>query len=204
MCGRLALFQDVAVLAFSLGAEYSQELVQQYRPSYNISPSSPVLVAFSHGENIQLSLAHWWFRPDWADGDNPRYPTFNARCETVRTKPTFRHAFESSRCVLPVNGFYEWRKQGQERQPFFFCGRDRELIFLAGIFSRWRGQLITCSVITTPANHAVSKVHHRMPAIVKKSDLNTWLFGSPEVADELLRPASEDFIHFYEVSRKVN
>jgi putative SOS response-associated peptidase YedK len=134
----------------------------------------------------------------------------NARAETVAEKPSFRRAFLERPCVLPVDGYYEWRVGPQgAKLPHFFTRRDEEPLLLAGLFERWHSTrsdevLLTCCVITTEPSADVVEVHDRMPVVLDPSDLDAWLQGDATLRHTLLRPAPEGTLHHHEVSQLVN
>jgi putative SOS response-associated peptidase YedK len=135
---------------------------------------------------------------------------FNARSETVAEKRAFAEAFARRRCLVPVDGFYEWRKRGQQRDPFYFSAADGHLLALAGLWERWEypgGQVIeSCSVLTCPASALMRPIHHRMPVILPATAHDRWLdpgTAEPGELQALLRPAPEKVLQRWPVGREV-
>ena len=135
----------------------------------------------------------------------------NARSETAATLPAFRDAFNARRCIVPADGFYEWKRMGKERQPFCFEVNDRELFAFAGLWDRWKdadgNALETCSILTTTPNAVTSTVHDRMPVILDPDNYDVWLdpgFSDTAAVSELLRPYDARLMRSYPVSARVN
>ena len=134
---------------------------------------------------------------------------FNARGETVAEKPSFRHAYRRRRCLIPANGFYEWRAENGRKQPYC-CHIDHSLFSMAGIWEHWQdaegNEIKSCAVITTDAKQEMSNIHHRMPVHIVPADYQAWLDCSSEktdMADELIRVTSPQY-EYYPVSTTVN
>jgi putative SOS response-associated peptidase YedK len=174
MCGRYALHSNPDVIALQFGLQ----ALPPMQPRYNIAPDAQVLVVKSGG----AALARWRLKGK----------THNARAESLADKPLFRDA---SRCLLPANGFYEWKRLGTGSQPYYVRPAHGELFALAGI---WRAN--TCAVITTAANGTMSRIHDRMPLLIEIDRYAAWLAG----AEGLLSPAADASILAYPVSAAVN
>jgi putative SOS response-associated peptidase YedK len=177
---------------------------------YNVAPSQRVLAVVNDGTANRLETFRWGFVPHWAKGDRPRY-MINARAETVAEKPTFRSAFRSRRCLVVADGFYEWMRSGKVKVPMFIRDTSGRPWGFAGIYETWTSpegeEVATVAIITTEANGTMSKVHHRMPAIVPEEDRATWL--DPAVTDvetllPILRPYDDDRMEMFPVSDEVN
>jgi len=160
-----------------------------------------------------LGLYQWGLVPGWAEKPDFGARTFNARAESVAHKPTFRSAFRRRRCLVPVDGFYEWRRD--TKQPYYFSRWDGSVLALAGLWETWRGEdargrdltLDTVTVITTDANLDVAPVHPRMPVVLEPSEWDIWLDPSLDDKERLLRvldPAPAGTLRRYPVSRLVN
>jgi putative SOS response-associated peptidase YedK len=133
--------------------------------------------------------------------------TFNARAETVTDKPVFREAFKRSRCVIPASGYYEWQDTPDGKQPYYFTRRDGEPITIAGLWDTWcdkqAGETVkSCAMVITDANEFVAEVHDRMPVILEVDQFEPWLSGSAGL--EMLKPAANDVLQRWPVSRRVN
>jgi putative SOS response-associated peptidase YedK len=145
----------------------------------------------------QLREFRWGLVPAWAKNPRSGAPLINARGETVATKPAFRSAFKQRRCLIPADGFYEWKAiPGQKKkQPFYIGQRDRPILAFAGLWEVWKGpeqqELASCTIITTEANSAVAELHDRMPVILSPADFSNWLDPerNREELEALLRPA---------------
>ena len=132
---------------------------------------------------------------------------FNARAEIVADKPMFRDAFARHRCVIAASGYYEWLKRPDGRQPYFVSAANGGVLSFAGLWDRWKnpetGELMTsCTIVVTDANALTRPIHDRMPVVLDKADISPLLNG--EAGTELLRPAAQDRLRMWPVSRRVN
>ena len=149
-------------------------------------------------------VPYWWSKPL----KELRMATFNARAETVTTKPVFRDAFKRSRCLIPVSGYYEWQDTPSGKQPWYFSARDGSpALTIAGIWDQWKnreaGELLkSCAMIITEPNAFVGEVHDRMPVLLAEKDFEPWLTG--EAGVEVLQPAPNDLLQKWPVSKRVN
>ncbi len=133
--------------------------------------------------------------------------TFNARAETVAEKPMFRDAFRRTRCVIPASGYYEWETRPDGKQPYYITPTDGPILTIAGLWSEWRDRvndetLVTCTMIITEANSFISAIHDRMPVLLDRESADAWLSG--EAGLGLLKPAPDDALRMWPVSRRVN
>ena len=187
------------------------------RPRYNLAPSQSAAVVRSDDGERQLSMLRWGLIPGWAKDPSIGNKLINARSETVRTKPSFRSAFATRRCVVPADGFYEWTREGTVRQPWLIAPRDGGILAFAGLWEHWlvpdrltlRGSLSerragdiveTFTILTTEANRTMRALHHRMPVILAPEATESWLAGG----DVPLGPAPEDLLAMHRVSTRVN
>lgn len=159
----------------------------------------------------ELSLIRWGLIPSWAKDSSAAAQMINARSETAATKPAFRDALQFRRCLIPADGFYEWQREGKNKQPYCFQVNDGELFAFAGIWERWkdpRGNAIeTCSILTTTPNAATAAVHDRMPVILAPDDYDFWLYpGMRNVAaaSDLLKAYDARLMRCYPVSTRIN
>jgi putative SOS response-associated peptidase YedK len=196
MCGRFTLRARLQKIAEA----FAVENVPAIGPRYNIAPTQQVLaIRANHGIRT-AALLRWGLVPSWAKDLKIGNATINARAESVATKPAFRAAFKARRCLIVADGFYEWRKGGKTKQPFFIHRRDDEPFAFAGLWERWGpDKLETCSIVTLPANEFMQPLHERMPAILQPSEYDTWL--DAEIRDPqlltgraLIPDTLEDFI----------
>jgi len=208
MCGRYARHSTVHEFAELFGAQGELELAA----SFNVAPTHAVLVAReAQGRERRLGLLRWGLVPYWSNGPDSRYSMINARADTVDRKPAYRAAFRKRRCLIAANGFYEWRRAGEAKQPFFIGLPEGGPFAMAGLWERWQGQdgrlIESCAIVTTEANARLAEIHDRMPVILPPSAYRTWLDrGCSDVAllKPLLRPYPAEEMLVYPVSRHVN
>ncbi len=189
MCGRFACSKIPKILAELLDAAPPAD----FEPRRNISPSMPVCAAVRDPPAARPAFAwlRWGFAPPWTLKPSAGGLLFNARAETAAVKPSFRSAFRRRRCLIPADGFYEWRKSGGRRLPYFIDLPDAPMVF-AGLWEiehdREGGELRSCTILTVPANAVVLPLHDRMPAIMPPESWPAWL--DPETSDpgRLLQP----------------
>ena len=209
MCGRYRLSRRKQILEERFGAEGEEEWI----PRYNIAPTQWVPVVRQHPKEPRrdLSLLRWGLIPSWSKDASGGARAINARSETVATLPAFRDSFQSRRCLVPADGFYEWKRDGSAKQPYCFEVDDGELFAFAGIWDRWKdpgGQWIrSFSILTTTPNAVTSAVHDRMPAILDSEHYDLWL--DPGMTDtatvmEMVRPLDARRMRSYPVSSRVN
>jgi putative SOS response-associated peptidase YedK len=159
----------------------------------------------------ELSLMRWGLIPSWAKDPSGSASMINARAETAGTKPAFGDALKSRRCLIPVDGFYEWKRDGKTKQPFCFEVNQGQLFAFAGLWDRWKSPdntwIKTCSILTTTPNAVTSGVHDRMPVILNPDSYDLWLDpGMRDVtaASELLKPYDARVMRSYPVSARIN
>jgi putative SOS response-associated peptidase YedK len=159
----------------------------------------------------QLSLMRWGLIPSWAKDSSVAARMINARSETAGTKPAFRDALKSRRCLIPADGFYEWKRDGKSKRPYCFEVNEGELFAFAGLWDRWKdpsGNWIkTCSILTTIPNAVTQAVHDRMTAILDPDAYDLWLdpgMTNVAAASELLKPIDARLIRSYPVSTRIN
>lgn len=208
MCGRYARHSSVHEFAELFGAQAELDLA----PSFNVAPTQGVLAAREapSGERC-LVLLRWGLVPYWSKGPDSRYSMINARADTVDSKPAYRAAFRRRRCLIAMNGFYEWQRAAAGKQPFFIGLLDGGPFAVAGLWERWQdpdGRVIeSCAVVTTDANERLAEIHDRMPVILAPDAYRAWLDpGCADVAllKALLRPYPAEALLAYPVSRHVN
>jgi putative SOS response-associated peptidase YedK len=152
-----------------------------FRASFNIAPTAGIVVLRAGAGEWDASIMRWGLVPSWWK-DAAKLPgqTFNARAETLAEKPTFRSSFRRRRCLIPCDGFYEWKKmEGEVKQPYFIHPADPEGIFhFAGLWDLWEtddGAMESCTIITTEPNALMEGIHNRMPVILSAGDFDEWL-----------------------------
>jgi putative SOS response-associated peptidase YedK len=189
MCGRYVVATPFQQMAIDFGALADLGFAADYVPDFNIAPTKPVPVLWQRPQDDgerRLSLARWGLIPAWAKDPSVGVRAFNARIETAAEKPTFRSAFAKRRCVLPADGYYEWKKDGSAKQPMFIRAEDGAQLAFAGLYERWTDaedrELWSVSILTGPAVGPLAEIHDRMPLTVSRALLDPWL-------DEGLRDA---------------
>lgn len=208
MCGRFALPYP----SKTVGEHFSLLEERPFAARYNIAPSQPIAVVRSkkNAPGRQLEMMRWGLIPHWAKDEKLGYKMINARAETVAEKPAFRSAFRQRRCLIAAGGFYEWKREGKSRQPFYLTMKDNIIFAFAGIWERWHspaGETVdSCAIITTEANSAVRPIHDRMPVIIGPADYNRWLDPALDgnLLQQLLKPCSPTALLIYPVSNMVN
>ncbi len=183
MCGRFTVQDEIYEIKIAVSAQFEQ-LFRPWRPTFNISPSAGpgheqlIAIAAADGARV-LKLARWWFIPsNWNKPLNQLPTSFNARSEDIARKPLWKSAFESSRCLVPANGWREFKGQRGQKQPYHFH-MNHSLFAFAGLWSTWQSQpgenVDSFTIITTEANDIVQPIHDRMPLIIPANSYSDWL-----------------------------
>lgn len=182
MCGRATIIDPDGVE--QIAVEFHRKFIPTdwKRPRYNIRPTQDLpVVRFVDGE-LELTLLRWGLIPSWSKEPELKFPTFNARAETLAEKPTFRAPFKNRRCLILVDGFYEWpKKPSKDRRPRHIRFRDHRPMALAGLWDRWTDRatgvsIDSCTIVTTEANELLASVpHDRMPVILDEAQQREWL-----------------------------
>lgn len=201
MCGRFFLDAQAGEII----EHYNVPPPDLFAARYNIAPTTPVL-ALGEGK---FDLYRWGLVPSWAKDPAIGNRMFNARAETVAEKPSFRSAYKRRRCLVPANGFYEWRLENGRKQPYC-CHLNRALFSMAGIWEHWQdaqgNEIQSCAVLTTEARGAMQELHQRMPVAIAAADYADWLDCSSDKtdrADQLLLDTSPDY-EYYAVGTAVS
>jgi putative SOS response-associated peptidase YedK len=208
MCGRFAQTTKPKNIAEKLQIQLKVGL-EEFQPRYNVAPSSMVpCVRVPYGETKPvLENLKWGLIPSWAKDPKIGFKLANARAETVAELPSFRSAFKKQRCLVPIDGFYEWNQATQPKQPYYFSLKSKEPFYLAGLWEFWQpptGKVLqTFTLITTKPNTVVAPVCDRMPVILDEKDFEPWL--NPQNQDTaqlqtLLKPYPADLLRGYPVS----
>lgn len=213
MCGRFTLHASPSLLAelFDLPEE------PYLAPRYNVAPTQPVAIVRTSGPDAarEWALVHWGLIPSWSKDPSIGARMINARAETVEEKPSFRAAFRRRRCLVPADGFYEWRSMGKAKQPYYITMEDGTPFAFAGLWETWTGPdgsaLDSCTILTTEPNKLMATLHNRMPVIVEPEDYSLWLGQGGDVPKEqvgplvsLLRPYPAELMVARPVSKYVN
>jgi putative SOS response-associated peptidase YedK len=213
MCGRYVSTTPPDQLASYFGARLTAEALLD--PEYNVAPTRMVWTVFDDGDARRLDLARWGLVPGWAKDASIGNRMINARSETVADKNAFRKAFRRRRCIVPADGFYEWtqRPDQKQKQPWYIHRPDGEPFAFAGLWETWRGPdrdaepLLTCTILTGPANETMAELHDRMPVMLPPDSWSTWLdptVDDTELLGKFLIPAPPQLITFHPVTTEVN
>lgn len=218
MCGRFTLTQSSEAIA----TEFQANLPFTLEPRHNIAPSQPVLVIVWDGQSPQRRATHlsWGLIPSWAKDINRSRPMINARSETVMEKPSFRAAFRRRRCLIPADGFYEWKGYSgskpskststSPKQPFYMQPQppSSPIFAFAGIWEHWQSSdgsdIYSCAILTMPAHGEMKSIHHRMPVMLKKDVYDQWLTLSNTDMQSFVEASGAIALQFTPVSSVVN
>jgi putative SOS response-associated peptidase YedK len=207
MCGRYAITSAPEAIR-ALFAYHEQP---NFPPRYNVAPTQPVPVVRLADGKREFVLMRWGLLPVWVKDPRSVSLLIMARGDTVNEKPAFRAAMRRRRCLLPADGFYEWKQDGKKRRPHYIRLRSGGPMALAGLWETWTGpngeELDTVAVVTTQANRTLSSIHDRMPVIVPPDAFDLWLDCrrvDPQTASALITPARDSLLEAHEVSLAVN
>lgn len=209
MCGRFTLTVDAHQIREAFPWISVPENVQ---PRYNIAPSQPIAVV-PNDRNNELDYFVWGLIPSWAKDPNIGNRMINARGETVEEKPSFRAAFRRRRCLILADGFYEWKKEEEQKAktPFYIRMKNNTPFAFAGLWENWHApdgsNILSCTIITTQPNELLQEIHNRMPVILPEREYKTWLQPDEALVTELkplLIPYPSEEMTAYPVSRLVN
>lgn len=209
MCGRFTQQRPASELAEIFGAE---PLVDDPGGHYNVAPTDDAFVVVQREDRRAITSYRWGLIPHWAKEAKVGSRMFNARAETITTSPAFRDAFVRKRCLVPVDSFYEWKRDGKLRRPYRIVQRDGRPLALAGLWAGWRDPETdtvrrTFTIITTTPNEALADLHDRMPVVVTEDAWDRWLDPSPADPGELvglLVPNEDLHLEVYAVAQDVN
>jgi putative SOS response-associated peptidase YedK len=208
MCGRYTLSTDLKQVAKRFGAATDE--IPSIVPRYNIAPTQSVIVVSDDGKRTVKQM-RWGLIPSWAKDPSIGNRMINARAETLAEKPAFRAALKKRRCIIPADGFFEWKKLGTVKQPLHIVLKSREPFGFAGLWEHWTSpegeEILSCTIITTEANELLKAVHDRMPVILTRDAEAVWLdpkIQEPEKLLPLLKHYPADQMEYYPVSQQVN
>ena len=210
MCGRFTLATDpINFIRFLLEYDTSDA----FTPRYNIAPTQQVVVVPNNGGG-RIEFFRWGLIPAWAKDPKIGNRMINARAETLAEKPSFRNPFRRRRCLVLADGYYEWRQEPGEsaKTPYYIRMASKQPFAFAGMWEAWRPQgevepVLSCSIITCPANETLESIHHRMPVILDQSAYDLWLDPvecAPDTLNHLLTPYAGEEMETFAVSRLVN
>lgn len=207
MCGRFVITSAPAAIREAFG--YADQ--PNFPARYNIAPTQPVPVVIVENGARHFRLMRWGLLPSWVKDPRKFTLLINARAETVLEKPAFRNAIKRRRCLVPSDGYYEWKAAGARKQPYFIHPHGRGPIGFAGLWETWVGpngeELDTIAIITTAASGAMTELHERVPVTIAPHDYAGWLDCvevDAESAVALLRPPVDGAFVWYPVSTAVN
>jgi putative SOS response-associated peptidase YedK len=203
MCGRIDAHDPIGVnnLVSLLDIVIPKD---KFPPRYNIAPGS-MIATVTHKVDTRAESMEWGVIPNWAKPGQFERPLINARAETIREKPSFRKLVAHTRTIIPVNGFYEWRRDKDNKATFYFTSSNQDALALAGIYQITHDGGMQCCIVTTDANSEMKPIHDRMPALIPQHAMRDWLCSEDNsVIDALMQPAADDSLDVVEVSRYVN
>ncbi len=212
MCGRYLFYEykelSERLTQVSIDAEY----LDRFSPTWNAAPAQTLPVIVEVDGQLVVQGMHWGLIPKWTKpGQRPKVTPINARAETLGEKPMFRSLVKGRRCVVPSNGFYEWKREGTHKQPYLIEPAEGDLMLFAGLYDVAPGigeePTSSFTIVTTASNDAMAELHDRMPVVLDGDEAETWLdpgLTEFEPLEHLLQPASDDAISIRPVSRDVN
>jgi putative SOS response-associated peptidase YedK len=213
MCGRFVSSTPAGEIADFFDAEPPSSEISE---NYNVSPTSDIYVVGEGPTGRRMRIMHWGLVPAWAADTSGASRLINARSETVAEKPSFRSAFKRRRCIIPVDGFYEWTTVpgATRKQPMYIHHVGSQLLAFAGIYEFWRPKdatedepgLFSACILTCAANDTISAIHDRMPVILASPDWSLWMDpqSDPAALAAVMVPAAEDLLEMHPVSTEVN
>jgi len=207
MCGRYSL-----IFIDDLGKRFRIfDPTLGIRSHFNIAPSQMMPVIVQQHEQVEMVMMQWGLIPHWVKDPKKLMHPINAKAETLAEKPMFSGLLKNKRCLVPASGFYEWRKDGKRKIPYYIHLKESPLFAIAGLYDVWYDAFnmahLTYTIITTDANDLVAPLHDRMPVILKQEDENRWLATDAPSSDEMkkiLGPYPPGEMDAYPVSSRVN
>lgn len=205
MCGRFTLTAPAEQIRDLFDIKELPDL----EPRYNIAPTQDILVVRGDDNSREAAMMRWGLVPFWADDLSFGNRCINARSETVAEKNSFRRAYQKRRCLIPTDGFFEWKKIDAEKQPFYIYLKDHELTAFAGLWEAWSDdekEVESCTILTTTPNDLVSELHDRMPVFLPRDAWDLWLaeYAEDEDLRPLFEPLPSERFEAHPVSRDVN
>ena len=207
MCGRFNSIASGKDFASVYGA---QVLTDELSSNFNVAPTTLVYVLHRQDGGRVLDVMSWGLVPSWSKDKTRAASMINARSETLTEKPSFRNLVSEHRCILPIQGFYEWQNLASEtkkpkKQAHYITRVDEQPMTLAGLWTIWKqpdsSLLRTCTIITTEANEILSPIHHRMPVILERDSVDIWLGESKALPHDLLVAAKNEIVKSEPTSR---
>ncbi|RDE14783.1 MAG: hypothetical protein C4K47_03630 [Candidatus Thorarchaeota archaeon] len=175
MCGRFGLFSPAGILVAKFGIG---QVMAELKPRYNVAPEQEIAVIIQNDVRKLVEM-RWGLIPFWTKEPASDFSTINARAETIEVKPTYRHSFKNRRCLIPTDGFYEWKGKVGNKTPYFVRLKSREPFAFAGLYDLWESPTAevnaSATIVTTVPNELLSKIHNRMPVILSRDEYDMWL-----------------------------
>lgn len=211
MCGRFVQISPYNIIkeTFNVGTEPLEST-----PNYNVAPTQKILAVIKHDNKNKLAKLYWGLVPFWAKDTSVGSRMINARAETVSEKPSFRNALKKHRCLIPADGFYEWKGEKGYKKPYFITTNPDDPLAFAGLWETWRGKegdeeavYKSCTIITTVASGSIRELHNRMPVIIMPEFYEKWLDTETKDSRELMAILQDGLVRdmkFYPVSKHVN
>lgn len=216
MCGRAyeTYTEDELELRYHTEKRKRRPL-DELKPNYNLAPTQISPVILMKNDAKEIGLFRWGLIPFWAKDpkDAAKYSLINAKSEDITEKRSYKAAFEKRRCIIPLSGFFEWKKEeAGPKRPFLIRLKDEPILSAAGVWEYWQSkttqqEVYSFSIITTEANTAMKEIHDRMPVILSREDENFWLDPGnhdPEALKKLLRPCPSQWLDILEISTRIN
>ena len=205
MCGRYALNSTPTELVARFGLDECAD----FGLRFNIPPGTDISVIRQSPDSKRvLHMLRWGLVPHWARDPGIGSKLNNARGESVTEKPSFRDAFKRRRCLIPANGYFEWKAEGKIKQPYYISLKSGEPMAMGGLWESWKAPdgsiLRTACIITTGPNAVMEPIHDRMPVIVAPENWQSWLSGMHEEVAGLVEPYRDEELQAWPVSRRVS
>lgn len=207
MCGRFAVKTPKDEIKNYFGIDVvTSEIIE----SYNIAPTNDVYAIIQTNEYLKLGQLQWGLIPRWSKNNSYQSKLINARSETILTKPSFKESFQTRRCLIIADGYYEWKQNSKEKHPYYIYHKSNRVFTFAGLWDIWldseNQKISTCTIITGATNKKLSHIHERMPIVIELENHRKWLDKNTteKTLVDLINSASEEAFHFYRVSQFVN
>jgi len=201
MCGRYTFFNNIDSLQHSLNIDVIDSNIIDHQASYNISPTQNAPVVFQDNNKRILKNMRWGLIPSWAKDKSFASKLINARAETIADKPSFKNLITTNRCVVLANGYYEWVNINNKKQPYFIYSGENTMISMAGLWTEWK-DVISFTIITKQSETSISHLHHRMPLMLPKEKIDSYLDKNNTFDDFIIFDDMK--LKYHQVSRLVN
>ena len=206
MCGRFAITIPSDAMSQPFDAQPFNDLPDV--PNFNVCPTNFIHVVTYNGLGRKLESLRWGFVPNWYREVNAGPLLINARSETISQKPAFSNASRARRCLIPCSGFYEWSMDLEGNKiPWFIKRNDDAPMVFGGVWQEWSDEsaiIKSCAIVTTASNNKLSRIHHRLPLVLERSDWGFWLGEEGHDASALMKPTADETLKAYRVSKNIN